>query len=268
MCFQQIIDFDQRGRRVQNRLFKYYPLKEYHFKAFLDNQLYLASSSILNDRYDTSSVLIESFPHFKQMIGWTQQQGDILDSHGICSFIEAKDVKNARMWSLYADNFNGFALEFAPRRLENRSYAPIHLMPVTYLDKPLDLDNTKIKIKINEDIIRISDIATDDKLLDRVFQCMHLAKNKSVWQDENEWRMVVGNVRPKCCQKKGNGYLLPIDSSAYISIYIGDRVAKEYRDALAQVASSKGVNAFIVEPRIINGTWDMFVSEFACSPSR
>lgn len=254
------IDFDQNEREIKKKLFKYYPLRDYHIRAFLNKELFFARPSVLNDCFDTTERLIDSFPIFKERVKWTTTNAILLDSHGICSFMEADSVKDSRMWAFYAENFNGFALEFNPSDLNDR-YHPIRLQPVTYLETPLDLDNLNLKLKASDRYFQIKDITKDEQSLDRLFQCIHLEKDKKVWASENEWRMLIGNIAPerKCLNIKEllNGYLLPLDNIPYKNIFIGYKISDCNRKVLLDTAMSYGIGAYIVTPKIIDKHWDV-----------
>lgn len=256
------VSFDPPGRKVKKRLFKYYPLKEHNISAFLNGELFFARPHMLNDSFDTSAKLIDPFSIFTKFVHWDERKAMLMDRHGICSFIEAKDVKNSRMWSFYADNYNGFALEFVPEELSGVKYGNIHLMPVTYLNAPLDLNDLKLVIKKKNETFRIGDITKDfDKNLDRIFECLHLVKEKKVWADENEWRMIIGDIAVDNqlygIRAHKDGYLLPLKENPYKGLYIGYKVSYSDRCTLFTIAMKKGIPVYSVMPKIINNQWDM-----------
>lgn len=271
MCLHQYIDFGQRERVIKARLFKYYPLREYHCMAFKRNQLFLAFPSKLNDCFDTSELLIDSFPRFKQTFGWTFESAQQLNRHGICSFIEAADVKNGEMWTHYTNNYNGFAIEYDSKMFDKTSdYMPLHFMPVTYLDKALDLDDEKQSFSINKnEIISIREIyeggESNSRNLDRLFQCIHLEKNRRIWEKENEWRIILGEIRPMCLSRMliehENGYFLKIKEDAYKSLFIGYKVPEQCQTALVDIAKRKGMKTYLVKPVLNNCQWDMEIKD-------
>lgn len=255
-----LLDFDQHDRKVQLGLYKFYPNKEYHVNAFNDNQVFLAFPSLLNDGFDTSERLIDPFPWFKQQISWNDQRQVLFNKHGICSFIESSDVKMDRMWAFYANNFIGFALEFDPARLNASCPAPLHLMPVLYLEKPLNLDDKEQEVRVNTDTFKFSQIKGDPKYMDRVFQCLHLEKAKS-WSEENEWRLVLAENKAKSIIQHEDGYFIKIDKLAYRRLFVGWRLPENDKKELVRIARAKNVPVSLVVPRIINGQWDMYLSD-------
>ena len=254
-----LLDFDQKDRGIQLRLFKFYPNHKYHVKAFNDNQVFLTFPSRLNDVFDTSERLIDPFPQFKQQISWNEQQQVKFNKHGICSFIESSDIKKDRMWAFYANSFNGFALEFDPERLNASSPPPLHLMPVSYMKEPLNLDNQEQEVRVNGDTFKISEIRDNIKYQDRVFQCLHIVKSE-VWREENEWRLVLAENKPESIIPHSAGYYLPIEQRAFLRLYLGWRLAEETKKRLLKIAELKGVPVSIVTPMIINGKWDMAIT--------
>ncbi len=244
--------------KVSGKLLKYYPVRDYHLEAFLKDELFFARPTVLNDSFDVSGKLIEPYPRFKTRIGWNSEKASILSEHGICSFIEAKSVDSERMWSFYADNFDGFAIEFDPQPFLSGKYAPAILKKVKYLQAPLNLDDNCLRITISDDSFRIRDLENDlGKYGDRIFHCLHLTKSCS-WKEENEWRMIMGNRAINKAFKRNatrTGYSLTIERSIYKKLYIGYRVSKEKQLILRDIAQEKGMNCYMVEPVIRSRKW-------------
>ncbi|MBQ9660087.1 MAG: DUF2971 domain-containing protein [Bacteroidales bacterium] len=257
------IDFDQSGRTIKKRLFKYYPLRDYHIEAFFNDQLFFAKPFSFNDAFDTSDKLIEPFNGFREAIKWDDKKSGLLNTHGIVSFIEDDDAKNGRMWSFYAGNFNGFVLQFDSSALSKKEYYPIHLIPVKYLHAPLNLDDFTLRLRINECEFSIQDVVKnvgfDRLLLDRLFHCIHLEKDSNIWEEENEWRMILGDVTPQhvSIKEHKNGYLLKMTGNSIQALFIGYRVSLKDRQTLLSIAYSKGIECFLATPKIINNQWDI-----------
>lgn len=263
MCTQKLIDFDQNDRQVKAKLFKYYSSECYNICAFQNNQIFFAKPHLLNDSFDTSEKLIKPFKTFQERVNWTSEDEKRLDNHGIFSLIEADDVRKFQMWSFYARNFDGYALEFNKEVLSDNKIAPVHLLPVLYSDAPLNLDDCQLRLRVNSDVFTVGEVnfEYDRKLLDRVFQCLHLIKDKSTWQQENEWRMIIGNIRDRLqnyLMPLNDGYLLRLPQNPYKALYIGYKMDRCKRQALIQAARQKqGVDIFSVKPKIIDNKWDM-----------
>lgn len=266
MCVK--INFDNPAS-VEQSLFKFYPNRDYHLEAFRRGELFLAKPKMLNDGFDTTRALIEPFNFFKQLVKWNDKNAEAFENHGICSFIESPDVKQQRMWALYADSFNGFVIEFNAAAFKNSRYAPIELLPVKYLEKPLNLDDLNLSIHVNGVDVSISELQNEqERNADYIFKCLHLVKNKAVWGDEREWRLIKGNLNPfkaDLCNEHSNrtGYILQISDDFYKSIYIGERIPPQIRESLTQIAKNRGKSVFIVKPQIIDGKWDMMIEPIA-----
>ena len=266
MCYifrnKDIIDYDN-PEVVSDRLFKFYPLRDYHMEALRRKELFFANPSVLNDSFDISQRMIQPFPHFMERVGWNSEKNSILNTHAICSFIEAKDVRKEWMWTFYANNFEGFAIEFDPAPFLSGVYAPAVLMKVKYLPLPLNLDNDNLTLKVSDETFSISSLDIDrDKYGDRIFHCLHLTKSV-FWSEENEWRMIVGNadLYPKFKRNATRtGYFVSVNERAYLSIFIGSRVPEIKRGYLCEIAKEMKMRVFLVTPKIINKIWAMEVS--------
>ena len=268
MCLStnNTIDFDQCNRRIKGKLYKYYPIKDYHIDTFRNSQLFFPKPMFLNDSFDTSEKLIDPYNKFKKLVKWDSQKASILNSHGICSFIESNSVKNGRMWAFYANNYNGFAIEYDKRALVN-DYYMLRPLPVMYLKNPLDLDNLDLKIIINNESFCIRDISNDSlKLTDRIFQCIHLEKERQLWADENEWRMIIGNIALSqkdlfMISEHEKGYYLSLKNNPFCKLYIGYRVSHDQRSALVDIATSQKMQVAIVTPKIRDKKWNIEISD-------
>lgn len=265
MCLEirSKVDFDS-PKSVQQSLFKYFPNRDYHLEAFRRGELFLAKPKVLNDSFDTTNILIEPYKRFKQLIQWNNMRAEAFENHGICSFNEAPDIKQERMWAFYANNFDGYAIEFNPDEFKKIEYAPLHLLPVKYLNKPLNLDDLNLRIHVNDTDLALSDLERENnRNADYFLKCLHLIKDRKVWKDEHEWRLIKAEQNPLSvsCQEHVNrtGFILKIGGDAYQSLYIGYRVSSTIRDSLSRIAAKRHMHVFIVTPQIINGRWDMLV---------
>lgn len=265
MCYifrhKNIIDYDN-PEVVSDRLFKFYPLRDYHMEALRRKELFFANPSVLNDSFDISQQMILPFPRFMKRVGWNSEMNSILNTHAICSFIEAKDIKKEWMWTFYANNFEGFAIEFNPDPFLSGVYAPAVLKKVKYLPAPLNLDNDNLTLKVSDETFSISSLDIDrDKYGDRIFHCLHLTKS-FFWKEENEWRMIVGNPELNPRFKRNatrTGYFVSVDATAYRRLYIGSRISKDKRGYLIDLAKELHMGTYLVTPRIIKNNWDIDV---------
>lgn len=254
-------------KRNQN-VYKYYSFKNYNLDAFKTNQLYLSRPSFLNDPFDSSKRLIESYPRFCKNIGWNNELAEQLDKHGICSFSEGELPDNRHLWFLYADACKGYVLEFDRYILEDRlaqQYSlPIYLQKVDYGYKPLNLDDSTFKFRVNDGEYLIKDCIEGDRYaLDRLFQYLHLYKDYSVWHLENESRLILGNLNDSPYVKSmENGYLLDLPANTIKSLTIGSLMDEDNMQYLVGLADTKGVPVFVANPEIMDGEWKISITNY------
>lgn len=259
-------DFFQK--RTNMKIYKYYAPRDYNFLAFCRNQIFFSKPSNLNDPFDTSELLIKPYKKFCNAIKWNSNKKSILNNHAICSFSEGEDANNRHLWSLYADNYAGYALEFdrdiLSDKLAKTYITPIYLQQVVYNDVPFDLDNQSNGFVLNNESYQLKDLYRefDPKLLDRLFQYLHLYKDKLIWQNENEWRLIIGNLRKnRHLHAKENGYLLDLLPNTIKSITIGYKMNDCDRCMLINCAKCKGIPIFEARPNIINNRWDVEIKK-------
>ena len=244
------------------RIFKYYSPQDYNFMAFCKNQIFFSRPSNLNDPFDTASIIISSYKKFCRDIHWSAAGEKNLDKHGICSFSEGECANNRHLWSLYAANYTGYALEFdfeiLSEKLPRTYILPIYLQKVRYENRPFNLNNYKNKFSLNEESFTVYDAACsgDIKDLDRLFQYLHLYKDKSIWHNEKEWRMIIGNLNENLhIHKVGNGYLLDLLPNTIISITAGCNMSDDNKRMLKNCAAHKGIPIYEAIPCIKRNRW-------------
>lgn len=121
------------------QVFKYYPPTSYSMDALLHEYFWFAKHSILNDPFDLNSKIFEAFPGFQKLLeekGYKiEEYKKTLDKFAICSFTKRND--NRHFWSLYADTYKGWCLEFDEDNLVDhvRDGVPNVLQEVLYINK-------------------------------------------------------------------------------------------------------------------------------------
>lgn len=90
--------------------------------------------------------------------------------------------------------------------------------------------------------------------LDRLFQYLFLCKDKSIWQNENEYRMVIGNTAKSSnmVQHTENGYLLNLQLNSIKSITFGYKMKD--RTELMAIAKAKNIPMYEATPNIVTST--------------
>ena len=185
------------------------------------------------------------------------------EKQGIGCFIKSNKPDNKHFWSLYAGNYSGFALEFDENELNNL-YPPLHLSRVNYFEKPMNLDNfeTTFGFDYIDEIYTVQkciDTYPDDLMpLDRLFQYLFLYKDKSIWQNEVEYRMVIGEIVREHYKDRivhnSHGCLLNLPQGAIKSITFGYKISDRHKSEILEILKGKEIPAYIATPDIIATT--------------
>ena len=170
-----------------------------------------------------------------------------MGEYGSCCFTTRKD--NKRLWSFYSDNYRGIVVGFDTNRFSEYLKQGIHYVKVEYKDTPITeecLDDTfQLEMPIlKADLKNDSDTShylleeytyrnslRDERTRDALFFRLCSLKEKSVWEDEEEYRLIAaGSVqreenieRQKCVGVKyaDAGYKIPIPYDCVKEIIIG-----------------------------------------------
>lgn len=264
------------------RLFKYYSPKKYNFSAVAQQKLFFSHPSNLNDPYDTTILNIKAYPGFCQTLQIDEKTLTAnLNKHAICCFSKGEKADNRHLWAFYASNYEGFAVEYDSNAIENNVL--LQLFDVDYRDLPLNLDgNDTFRIvqsfSLEQDIEAYSvrnnhtdsHIQIDRKWPEKLFQELHLQKEKSIWEKENECRLIIGNVisnniesrLSKSFKRIGNkGIMYRIPVPAIKSITIGYRITEKNKRRITKIASKLGVPLFQATPCTESGCWIVKIDE-------
>lgn len=260
------------------RLFKYYSPKKYNFSAVAQQKLFFSHPSNLNDPYDTTSLNIKAYHEFCQYLQIDEKTLTAnLNKHAICCFSKGEKADNRHLWAFYASNYEGFAVEYDTNAIEDNML--LQLFDVDYRDMPINLDGNDT-FTIKRTIGSAEDVETyqvdqcidhylqqDERLTDRLFLELHLQKEKKIWKEENECRLIIGNIisdqidenhNRKRFQKigdKGIMYKLPVP--AIKSITIGYRISPKNKRKIAKIANKLGVILYQATPCVENGAWNV-----------
>lgn len=235
-------------------VYKYYSPTEYNFDALSKGYFFFSKVSKLNDPFDCSFKLIEQSKEFLQRLGLINKEkeaSDIMKQYGTCSFSRLNG--NKRMWALYANNYQGFCIEYddgqfdTPRIISwkdeipfiatnetNEEDSPYHYMMkgnIGYVQKKLDFDNFATcgykELIENGSWIEhsIGECLYDIKTTDLLFSRICFTKEKHSWESEEEFRLLVGNyinAIPKSFKIiTDTGYKILFNKSIVLSITIG-----------------------------------------------
>lgn len=263
--------------------FKYYSVNKLTLQTLNRNRIFFANPRILNDCFDTSARVIDAYPDFCKKIGWTSIGRLNLDKHGIFSMSQGDRPHNRHLWSLYAGNYTGFAVEFDNAVLtEFMNNYGLYISSVQYVNCPLNLDDINSRYSIPEreegHFYHISDCSREgntyiqlsngdecaifkEKALDRLFEYLHLQKDSTIWQLEKEARIIIANHVPQCAIRLKNGYYMTLPQGCIYKIYIGKYMKNAYKKRLKKIAKKLMASLFEVEPKIINGNWDVNITQ-------
>ena len=249
------------------KIYKYYSYSDYSLDVLQNNQLFFSFPSNFNDPFDSSALLVKPYKKFCDSIGITSID-EIFEKQGVCCFTKSIKPDNKHFWSLYAGNYTGFALEFDEDEL-NSKYWTLHLEKVHYFDNPMNLDDFKNTFSTNqsdrtytiEECIKEFTNSTEynPEPLDRLFQYLHLYKEKNVWGNENEYRMIIGNSSRNpanpISQKihlKDEGYLLDLCPNAIKSIILGYKMSPENKKRIYKIIKDTGITIYEATPDIVS----------------
>lgn len=238
-------------------LYKYYPIRDYNLTAFKKAELFFAKPRLLNDCCDTSDILYSNYKDFCSAMGWTSERSiPKIGDHAVCCFSKATSADSLRMWNLYGDAMNGFAIEYNMSALNHVDLMNIHPIRVVYRRHPLDLNNMSSSFRIDGERFTIADCikGRGGKELDRLFEYLHVCKDYKQWSCEQEWRMIIGELKiAKGLResKKKDGYLLQLPIMPYLSITIGSRASREDAEELKRIADEYKIPIKHARPAIV-----------------
>lgn len=193
------------------------------FTRYADENVY----SLLNDLSDLYAVDIQYV---------------MRESVHVACFSEIID--SVIMWSHYAQNHEGFALEYdlKPILIEKRQHGEL-LMPIIYSDERCDATQFYLWA-----ILRILGKRIPNPNMLNMIKAL-LYKSKS-WEYEKEWRLMLTEHSK---EKVVSTSLRPI------AIYYGARISKIHRKILHNIAKEKGLEEYDMS---VNNTSNEYKMEY------
>lgn len=147
----------------------------------------------------------------------------------IACFCES--IESVVMWSHYAQNHQGFALEYNLRDTLAHPITNVGLYPVIYNDERLD-------VSIYMAWAFLGMIGIHSPIPD-MLSSMKIALHKSKqWEYEKEWRLIDSTIRDFTSDKPSVIHIKPT------AIYYGQRIAKEDKDKLHTIAQNHGIREY------------------------
>jgi hypothetical protein len=210
---------------IPDSVFKYFPPNEYSLKSLEHGYLYHNHFASFNDPFDCNINLIDFNIGSKEYLGTMAEFQERLNRIGICCF--AGTNESILMWSHYADNHNGFCLEFRT----NKSSKGINPLNVAYKNSFVQANYHKHR---------------DDAIT-------HLLYSKSVfWKYEGELRSIITNV------KSESNRCVAYDRDELTAVYLGSRcrpeiiekikyIVKHYHGGVKLLKANLSQNSFAIK---------------------
>lgn len=241
-------------------VFKYYAPTEYNLDALIRRYFWFSKREFLNDPYDLNAHILEAFPKFKNLLEEYGYDVDkyykTLNKFALCSFTQSNN--NQHFWSLYADNFQGWCLEFDENNLVDTASVgvPNVLYDVLYIDEYPDLNNPYTNITIrqfgNGDFVQtpIITLLQSEHECEKLFAYLLRVKHRGTWEMEKEKRLILGNIYHllHSANDKGDGYQISWKQGALRRIIIGSRLSDSNHIILTHVAKQQGIELKVAKP--------------------
>lgn len=149
---------------------------------------------------------------------------EVMDRFRVACFTTSPYMIN--MWSnQYADNNQGFCIEYEmPALMHRHDDLSSNLFPVIYSDARTAVLNKCLAVLDNE---------MDEEYLGSIYKFGVLAKSKSIWMGQDEWRLV------SCDNMLADDYnckFYPITK-----VYLGEKMPKDQRRAIIDICNRKGI---------------------------
>lgn len=234
------------------RLYKYYAPTDYNFDALENGYWFFNKFGHANDPFDCDINLLNLIEN-----KWGLKADDIkeysINNFAICSF--SNDPLNKHLWALYSESYKGFAVEF---QYDEEQYADftkrelaLPLFDISYLSKD---DITSIKEIPHKKLIppvekNMPQARKQEEHKEELFFFLYSIKEKAIWGEEHEKRMLIGNMKPKHSIKDffidclcHNGYKVYYPSQSIKRIIAGINISKENLIRLKRIAKKYNVN--------------------------
>lgn len=236
--FEKIENADYAAKLIYKKAHSILPETIYKFYSFTEdeklnqkkldclnsNKIFLSSREMFNDPYDDKGYYIDhnEIGKYGEKLGVQWYLKDSYpDFKKICCFT-ANGPDNMAMWANYANNHQGYCVEYKMNSAENFEFSTMCL-PVQYVSKRIDLTEI-IKQRIDISIKR-SDNSLVEECLKYCSIILTCVKHES-WEYENEVRF--------CHPNNGTNYF---DAVPY-RIYIGSSCNK--KEELINIAKDIG----------------------------
>lgn len=248
-------------------MYKYYANNYNNLDALQNQYLWFSKRKFLNDPYDLNLDILNHFTKLKTKLQEKydmESYRDIVERFGICCF--TTDRKNKSMWSLYANSYKGWCLEFDEDIVEPFRGVPPKFVKVQYQERWPDLNdfNTKIITKIDDNNNIISTpirglLSGDEKEIEKLFYYLLSAKEKAIWEHEKEYRLFLGNsyFLTHDIDASASGYKVKWKAGALKQIIIGHNIEAYFKDSLVQIATERTIPLYTTNPILQDETYKL-----------
>ncbi|MPM77828.1 hypothetical protein SDC9_124836 [bioreactor metagenome] len=165
----------------------------------------------------------------------------------------SESVESTLMWSHYADNHKGFALNYnfqelysvdiGKENIKGSLFINQKLFPVIYSKNRYDATKY-LEFHFMMDMYRLRGITFNDPFYDKLFYYKWLLFKSLDWSYEREWRII--KLMDNNIEHKKPDYAC-IPSISPKEIYLGAEISKENQVKLTSIARKKGIRIFKME---------------------
>ena len=140
----------------------------------------------------------------------------------------SESIDSVIMWSHYAQNHEGFALEYDLRFLLEQGEMNCCILPVIYDNDRFDA-NSFIQWYIAKSL------GLDVKNIDSLSHLKMAIHKSTQWEYENEWRIIHSEKQPAAHSRATSLKIVPK------AIYYGERISNIHKKTLHYIAQEKGI---------------------------
>ena len=245
-------------------------MSDYTKDALTKGYFFFNKSTYQNDPFDCSLRLLQSETLLRRL-GYTKDRADtaykIMGEYGSCCFTTRKD--NKHLWSFYSNNYKGIVIGFDANRFSEYLKQGIHYVKVEYKNTPITEDHLDDTFQLEMPILKADlendpdpshylleeytyrNSLRDERTRDALFFRLCSLKEKSVWEDEEEYRLIAaGSVqreenierqKREGVEYDNGGYKIPIPSDCVKEIIIGHNFDMKELDWVRQIAEKYDV---------------------------
>lgn len=224
-------------------LYKYRSGNPWDLDALENNQLWMGNATLMDDPYDSKFLLTDKFraqieyvvnnvEHFKKPKYQRHLRDDSIQRECyLCSLSEIDDSED--MWMRYANNEQGFCIQYNTVDLINKVKFPI--LPVWYGEKTYEDVNSLSKMS------KPAIIMKNFLIKDRV------GSSGEDWYSQREWRIVAFQKMLGITDDISNGKC--IDAIKPTKIILGKNVSAELSDRIIKWVNKQENPKTLIEKR-------------------